>query len=102
MLCADFDFDSLSFLAKESKSVIGDLMGNRVVNVSFANPERNAYVSVTGLAQLVEDDKIVQKLWRPEMKTWFPRGLQEPDLALLRIDIKQIEAWDGGTFHAKS
>ena len=94
MLCADFDFDSLWFLIKESQPVLAESMGNRVVNVTFASPEKGIYASVTGLAQLVEDEKMVQKLWRPEMKAWFPRGLEEPGLTLLRVDIDHAEAWD--------
>jgi general stress protein 26 len=94
MLCANFDFDSLWFLVKETKPLIADSIGNRAVNVSFANPEKKTFASVTGSAQLVEDDKLVQKLWRPEMKDWFPAGLHEADLALLRIDIHHAEAWD--------
>ena len=94
MLCADFDFDSLWFLIKESQPVLAESMGNRVANVTFASPEKGIYASVTGLAQLVEDEKMVQKLWRPEMKAWFPRGLEEPGLTLLRIDIDHAEAWD--------
>jgi general stress protein 26 len=94
MLCADFDFDSLWFLVKESKPLTTESLGNRVVNVAFACPEKNLFASVTGLAQLVEDEKMVQKLWRPEMKSWFAAGLNEPDLALLRVDIHHTEAWD--------
>ena len=94
MLCADFDFDSLWFLVKETKPMITGSTGNRTANVSFADPEKNIFASVTGSALLVEDAKLVQKLWRPEMNAWFPGGLQEPDLALLRIDIHDAEAWD--------
>ena len=94
MLCADFDFDCLWFLVKESKPLITESLANRVVNVAFACPEKNQYASVTGHAQLVEDEKMVQKLWRPEMKSWFAAGLNEPDLALLRVDIHHSEAWD--------
>src|SRR6476660_7352384 len=94
MLFADFDFDSLWFLVKESKPVITESMDNRVVNVSFACPEKQVYASVTGLAQLVEDEIKLQKLWRPEMKSWLPGGLEEPDLGLLRVDIHHAEAWD--------
>jgi len=94
MLCADYDLDSLWFLVKESKPLIAESMSNRIVNVAFASPEKKIYASVTGLAQLVEDSKLVQKLWRPEMMSWFPGGLNESGLALLRIDIQHIEAWD--------
>jgi hypothetical protein len=62
MFCADYDYDTLWFLAKESKPVRTESMGNRVVNVAFACPEEKIYASVTGLAQLVEDDKLVKAL----------------------------------------
>jgi general stress protein 26 len=62
----------------------------------FCQP-RKRYASVSGLAQLVEDEKVIQKLWRPELKSYFPKGLEEPDLALLRVDIHHTEAWDGDT-----
>jgi general stress protein 26 len=97
MLCAGCDFDCLWFLAKESKPLIAEAISNRVVNVAFANPEKRQYASVTGLAHLVDDEKLVQKLSRPELKSWFPEGLQEPDLVLLRVDIDHAEAWDADT-----
>jgi general stress protein 26 len=97
MLCAGYDFDCLWFLAKESKPLVAEAIGNRVVNVAFASPEKRLYASVTGLAHLVEDEKLIQKLWRPKLKSWFPEGLQEPDLALLRVDIDHAEAWDADT-----
>ena len=97
MLCVDFDFDSLWFMVKESKPLIAESIANRAVNVGFSSPEKKIYASVTGVAQLVEDEKMIQKLWRPEMISWFPKGLNEPDLALLRIDIHHAEAWANGT-----
>jgi general stress protein 26 len=93
MFCANIDFDALWFLVKESKPLIAESMSNRAVNVAFACPEKRQYASVSGVAQLVEDEKLIQKLWRPEMKSWFPSGVNEPDLALLRIDVRHTEAW---------
>jgi general stress protein 26 len=46
---------------------------------------------------LVEDEKLMQKLWRPKLKSWFPEGVQEPDLIVLRVDIDHAEAWDANT-----
>jgi general stress protein 26 len=98
MLCADCDFDSLWFLVKESKPLIAEAIGNRVVNVAFASPEKEQYASVSGLAQLVEDEKMTQKMWRPELKSYyFSKGLEEPDLALLRVDIHHAEAFGGNS-----
>src|ERR1700730_5933014 len=40
MLCADCDFDSLWFLVKESKPLIAEAIGNRVVNCCFRQPRK--------------------------------------------------------------
>jgi general stress protein 26 len=64
------------------------------VNVSFADPKNQQYVSVTGKAQLVRDQKKIEELWRPEFKLWFPEGKDDPEIALLRISLEKGEYWD--------
>ena len=48
------------------------------VNLSFADPDNQRYVSVTGTAQLVRDRQKIEELWRPEFKMWFPEGKDDP------------------------
>ena len=36
----------------------------------------------------------MEDLWQPELKAWFPKGLEEPDIALLKINGDQAEYWD--------
>jgi len=64
------------------------------VNVSFAAPSRQRYVSVTGTAQLVRDQAKMRELWKPELKAWFQNGLEDPNVALLKINATQAEYWD--------
>lgn len=64
------------------------------VNVSFAEPKNQRYVSVTGVAELVRDRKKIDELWRPEFKMWFPKGKDDPEVALLRISLEKGEYWD--------
>lgn len=64
------------------------------VNVSFADPKNQRYVSITGIAQLVQDRKKIEELWKPEFKMWFPGGKADPDVALLRITLEKGEYWD--------
>lgn len=63
-------------------------------NVSFAKPDDNRYVSITGTAELVRDKRTIEELWKPELKAWFPKGTDEPDIALLRVLIEKAEYWD--------
>lgn len=64
------------------------------VNVSFAAPDKQRYVSMSGTAQTVRDRAKMQELWKPELKAWFPRELDEPEIALLKITVASAEYWD--------
>ena len=66
----------------------------RQVNVSFADPEHQNYVSVSGTASLVRDRQKMEELWSSWFRTWFPRGLDEPHLALLKVEAEKAEYWD--------
>jgi general stress protein 26 len=33
-------------------------------------------------------------LWKPELKAWFPNELDEPDIALLKVNVVKAEYWD--------
>src|SRR5215216_1001461 len=64
------------------------------VNVSFADPENQHYVSISGTAQLVRDRGKIEELWKPEFKMWFPGGKDDPEIALLRVSLEKAEYWD--------
>ena len=64
------------------------------VNVAYADPEDQTYVSVSGTARLVKDKAKLKELWSPIYKTWFPQGLRDPDVTLLKVDVTEAEYWD--------
>lgn len=64
------------------------------VNVSFADPDNQKYVSISGLAQLVRNREKIEELWKPEFKIWFPGGMDDPKIALLKINLEKAEYWD--------
>ena len=64
------------------------------VNVSFADPDNQRYISITGKAQLVRDRNKIDELWKPEFKMWFPEGKDDPEVALVRINLEKAEYWD--------
>ena len=63
-------------------------------NASYSDPTRNLYVSVTGAARLVNDRAKMQELWDPRLSSWFPKGLDDPDMRLLRVSMERAEFWD--------
>lgn len=65
------------------------------VNVSYAEPADNRYVSVSGRAQVLRDRDKIRALWQPMHKAFFPGGPEDPRLALLRITPDEAEYWSG-------
>ena len=89
----DFDGDVWLFTYGESAKV-HQIETKPHVNVAFSNPKTQAYVSLSGRAELVRDKAKIEELWEPALKAWFPKGVDEPDIALLKINADQAEYWD--------
>lgn len=64
------------------------------VNISFSSWETNTYLSLCGDAEIVEDPEKEKELWNPLLKAWFPEGLDDPRLVLIRVKIHSFEYWD--------
>jgi general stress protein 26 len=89
------EFDGvLWFFTDRDSAKVHEIEDDQHVNISYADPDRNNYVSVSGRASLVRDRTIMKELWNPFYKAWFPKGLDDPKLALLRVAVEQAEYWD--------
>ena len=82
------------FFTNLSSHKVSEIAKLPKVNVSFADPNNQRYVSVSGTGQLVRDQKKIEELWRPEFKIWFPKGKDDPEIALLRVNLEKAEYWD--------
>ena len=82
------------FFTSASSHKVSEIEKLPKVNVSFADPDNQHYISISGNAQLVRDRDKIEELWRPEFKMWFPEGKDDPNIALLRVSLKKAEYWD--------
>ena len=89
----EFDGD-LWFFTNANAPKVDEVQHNQHVNLSYAEPNDQKYVSVSGKAQLVRDRQKIEELWNPLFKAWFPQGLDDPDLALLKVSLDKAEYWD--------
>ena len=55
------------------------------------------YVSISGAAGIVRDAARVKSLWDRDHKAWFSGGKNDPELAVLRVNVEQVEYWDPKT-----
>lgn len=82
------------FFTYASSHKVSEVEQQQHVNVSFADPHKQCYVSMSGIAELVRDRQKLADLWKPQLKAWFPKGLDEPDIALLKVNVEKAEYWD--------
>jgi general stress protein 26 len=87
----------LWYLADTSSEKIADIRRHDEILVSYADPEKNRYVSVTGHASIVEDRQAIADAWSEAARMWFPGGAEDPSLVAIRLDIDHAEYWDAKT-----
>lgn len=98
MMTREFTDDGeIWFFTADDSGKVADIAAEHGVNLSYADPKKQHYVSVTGSASIVHDSAKAKSLWDPKVRTWFPRGIEDPHLALLRVRIEYAEYWDSPT-----
>jgi general stress protein 26 len=88
---------SLYFFSKFSSAKVDEIRNGSQVNLSYVDPNRGRYISVSGAAYVIRERMRMEEMWNDIYRSWFPNGLDEPDLALLRIDVHQAEVWDAAS-----
>ncbi len=86
----EFDGD-LWFFTSGGSPKADEVRHDKRVNVSYARGDDQPWVSVSGTGEIVHDRAKVESLWTPILKAWFPKGLDEPDLALLKVNAEQAD-----------
>lgn len=84
---------TLWFLVSRSTELGQRLREDRNVNLSYADPKRDAWVSITGSAMVVEDAQKQKDLFDSMDLGWF-KGPQDPDLELVAVKIEEAEYWN--------
>jgi general stress protein 26 len=64
------------------------------VALSYSDPKQQNYVSVSGRARLVLDRARMEEFWAEPLRTWFPKGIDDPNMALICVTIESAEYWD--------
>lgn len=88
-----FDGD-LWFFTEAGAGKVDEVQGDHHVNVVFADPDAQRYISVSGLARVVRDPVTARERWSAAYTSWFPRGVDDPLLALLRVTVTAAEYWE--------
>ena len=91
------DDGDLWFFTKKSSRKVEELTADPQVLVSFADPKKQHFVSITGRAEVVADRPKVEALWNEIYRTWFPGGPKDDNVVLIRVRAEHAEYWDTPT-----
>ncbi len=95
MAASQKDFDgTLWFFTHASSHKVAEVQGDSRVCVTYAEPGSQDYVSFSGRAMLVREQREIDARWSEILKAWFPNGKDDPDTALLKVTVEQAEYWD--------
>ena len=84
----------LWFFTYAKSGKVHEFETDRHVNLSYAEPSDQEYVSVSGKARLSRDGGKIDELWTDSMKAWFPDGKQTDGIALICVNVDHAEYWD--------
>ena len=95
MAASQKTFDgTLWFFTHASAPKVEEIETDHRVGVTYADPGEQNYVSLSGHASLVRDRAVIDAHWSDILTAWFPKGKDDADTAILRVDVTQAEYWD--------
>ena len=95
MAAMNKDFDGeLWFASRRDAPKLDEIKDDAHVLLAYSEPKDQNYVSVAGNARVVQDVAKVKELWSEPMRVWFPKGPEDPDIALIRVTVTSAEYWD--------
>lgn len=94
----DKPFDgTLWFLTRATSEKVDEIEQDQHVTLSFAEPSESKYVVLKGRASVSRDRAKVKELWSPMYKAWFPKGEDDPEIAVLRVQVDEADYWEASS-----
>ncbi|MEJ1159611.1 pyridoxamine 5'-phosphate oxidase family protein [Prosthecomicrobium sp. N25] len=84
----------LWFLTDVRSEKVHDLERDDEVLLAYSDTAKQNYVSISGRGEVLRDRAILKDLWFEAARTWFPKGVDDPDLAAIKVTVEMAEYWD--------
>ncbi|WP_417592030.1 pyridoxamine 5'-phosphate oxidase family protein [Owenweeksia hongkongensis] len=95
MATAGIDDDgTIWFFTNEGSEKVKEIENDNGLCLCYSEPKNNTYACVMGKAKAVDDKAKEKELWNPILKAWFPKGLEDPNMTLLKVSPNHAEYWD--------
>ncbi|MDZ4793267.1 MAG: pyridoxamine 5'-phosphate oxidase family protein [Bacteroidota bacterium] len=91
------DDGSMWFFTRASSYKVDEIEESKKVSIAITNERSNNYLMIHGTATLINDKSKLKELWSSILKAWFPLGLDDPDMTLIKVSPNEVNYWDGSS-----
>ena len=88
---------TLYFATRIDNGKLGEIINDPNVGITLQGGRR--FVSISGRAEVESDPDVVRSLWTMAMKVWFPDGVEDPHLIVIKVEPDYAEFWDEAGFN---
>lgn len=82
------------FFTSDDSKKVDEARADRDVGLSYCDAKGMRYLSIAGRATVVHNRAKMEELYTPSLDVWFEKGLESPDIALLRVTPVRSEFWE--------
>ena len=91
------DEGNVWFFTNEFSEKINEVSKDNLVHLIYSHPVKNIYVDVKGTCSLIIDKKKMEQLWDSTLKNWFPEGLDDPKICLVKVATETAYFWNNSS-----
>jgi len=85
------------FFTKAPSEKVDEIEESKKVSIAITNESSQNYLMIHGTATLVNDKAKMKELWSFITKAWFPLGLDDPDMRLIKVTPNEVNYWDSSS-----
>lgn len=82
------------FISDQNSDRNRDLLQNKNVDLLYAHPGKESFVSVHGTAEIIYDKQVIKEMWSPLAKAWFKEGKDDPNVSIIKVTPAEGKYWD--------
>ena len=82
----------LYFLTHQNSRKVSHITARPQVSLTMIS--HGCYLVVTGTATTSREQALIERLWQPTYRAWFPDGKGDREATVLRVTVGRVDYWE--------
>jgi len=88
------DEGNIWFFSNADSDKNKEIEQNNNVQLFYSHPGKDSFMIVNGEAEIIFDRDMIDELWSPVLKAWFPGGKDDPNISIVKVKPSNAYYWD--------